>query len=95
MKLIGLRKIENFKKKHPDSSKTTAALIDELRQATWVKPHDIKAKFPKSSIIGNKNVILDICHNNYRLWLKVNYDAGVILLKEIGTHKEYMKWKII
>jgi len=34
-------------------------------------------------------VVFNICGNKYRLVVWINYSVGVVLVRFIGTHKEY------
>ena len=86
--------LRDFAALHEDASKQLTALEDNIRNTQWSNPHDLKQSYPKASLVGNQNVIFDICRNKYRVWAKVNYTAGVVLFKQIGTHREYDKWNI-
>ena len=55
------------------------------RAAEWKTPLDIKRRYPKASIIGNQQVVFNICGNDYRLWVTVAYQTGIVMVREIGT----------
>ncbi|MDP3014914.1 MAG: type II toxin-antitoxin system HigB family toxin [bacterium] len=95
MKLIGKQSLQDFIGRHADTRSQIESWKAEVEEAKWSTPHEIKSKYPKASILKNQNVIFDICRNKYRLWAKVNYKNGLVLIKNIGTHKEYEKWEII
>lgn len=95
MKLLGTPLLRNFVEKYSDSRSDVESWTAEIKEIQWATPHALKEKYPKASILKNQNVIFNICGNKYRLWVKINYKGGVVLIKEIGTHKEYDKWKII
>jgi len=95
MKLIGKQPLRDFVERHADARSQVESWEAEVEEAQWTTPHDLKSRYPKASIIKGQNAIFDICRNKYRLWVKVNYKNQMILIKEIGTHKEYEKWKII
>lgn len=92
MKIIGLPKIEGFLKSHPDGKKQFEVWFSVVKEAKWKNPMDLKAQFGKASILGSGHVIFDIKGNHYRLEVKISYQAGVVSIQRIGTHKEYMKW---
>jgi len=94
MVLLGKKKVIDFAKKHADSKKSIEALVLEIESADWKTPQDITAHYPKASIIGNDNVVFNICGNKYRVWLKITYQNGIAIIIKIGTHKEYDKWEI-
>lgn len=95
MKLIGKQPLRDFIDKHADARSQVDAWEAEAEEAQWLTPHDLKNRYPKASILKNQNVIFDICGNRYRLWVRVNYKNQIILIKKVGTHKEYEKWNII
>ena len=94
MRLLGKKHAYEFAKKHADSKKAINSLILEIEDADWKTPNDIKAKYPKASIIDDCNVIFNICGNKYRVWLKITYQNGIAIIIKIGTHKEYDRWVI-
>jgi mRNA interferase HigB len=94
MELVGKEILDAFKQKHSDARSHIDAWEAEVKEHTWSGPHDLKAHFPKASLVGNKQVVFNIYGNNYRLWVKVAYNSGVVFVKNVGTHKEYEKWEI-
>lgn len=94
MQLVGKETLDTFKNDHPDSRSQVEAWEDEVEDANWKTPHDLKAAFQKVSLPGKGQAIFDICWNKYRLWVKVAYNTGIVIVKAIGTHKEYEKWNI-
>lgn len=94
MQLIGKDLLMTFKDAHSDARSHVNAWEAEVENAEWKTPHDLKARFPKASLPGKRQVIFNICGNKYRLWVKVAYNIGVVIVKAIGTHKEYEKWDI-
>ena len=75
--------------------KAVEALILEIETSNWKTPVDIKNRYPKASIIGNQNVVFNLCGNKYRIWLKITYKNGIALIIKIGTHAQYDSWEII
>lgn len=94
MKLLGKKLLYEFKKKHADARSQIESWEAEVEEAQWLTPHELKARYPKASMPGNQQVIFDICGNRYRLWVQVTYKSGIVLVRNIGTHKEYDKWEI-
>jgi mRNA interferase HigB len=81
-------------KSHADARSQLESWEAEVEMAQWKKPLDIKKRYPKASVIGNQQVVFNICGNNYRLWVTVAHQNGIVMVREIGTHKEYNGWKI-
>lgn len=95
MKLIGKQPLRDFIERHADARSQIESWEAEVEEAQWSTPHELKSRYPKVSIVKSQNVIFDICRNKYRLWVKLNYKNQTVLIKKIGTHKEYEKWEII
>ena len=51
-------------------------------------------QYRSASVVGDNKVVFNICGNKYRLIVKINYEAGIVFVKFIGTHKAYDKIKI-
>ena len=94
MKLLGKTLLHDFKEKHADARSQIESWEAEVDKAQWYTPHDLKKRYPKASIVKDQQVIFDICKNKYRLLVLVNYKNRIVLIKKIGTHKEYDNWKI-
>ena len=92
MTLLGKKQLQEFKEKHTDARPQVESWEAEVEEEQWSTPQDLKARYPKASIIGNQKVVFNICGNRYRLWVQVNYKSKIVLV--IGTHKEYDKWNI-
>lgn len=93
MRVIGTDLIEAYSKRHPDAAGSLSAWLKEAQQAKWLKPLDIKQKYPKASIINGKRVVFNIRGNDHRLDVSVAYQTGIVQVRRIGTHLEYNDWK--
>jgi mRNA interferase HigB len=94
MKLLNKKLLDDFKRKHADAQSQIESWGAEVEETKWDTPHDLKQRYPKASLTGNQQVIFNICGNKYRLLVLVNYKNRIVLVKKIGTHKEYDNWKI-
>jgi mRNA interferase HigB len=72
-----------------DSEHGLKAWYREAKKAAWRTPQDIKEQFRNASFIWRNRVVFNICGNKYRLIGAVRYDAGIIFIRFIGTHKQY------
>jgi|SRR5256885_2797212 len=59
--------------------------------AQWRTPEDVKATYPKASILKGSRAVFNIKGNDYRLIAAIQYRAGVIAIRFFGTHAEYDK----
>ncbi|NTV09163.1 MAG: type II toxin-antitoxin system HigB family toxin [Zoogloea sp.] len=89
MKIIAIKTLRDFWENHPDAEQPLKAWVDEVRQAAWTQPADIKAKYRSASILRNRRVVFNIKGNDYRLIVALAYRVGVVYVKFIGTHAQY------
>lgn len=57
----------------------------------WLSPQDVKNQYGNASICGNNRVVFNIGGNKYRLVVEIQYQAGIVWVKFIGTHTQYDK----
>ncbi len=65
------------------------AWLDIVTRANWLNPEDVKASYPKASILKAGRVVFNIKGNDYRLVAAVQYRAGVLAIRFFGSHAEY------
>ncbi|MBR0756718.1 type II toxin-antitoxin system HigB family toxin [Bradyrhizobium jicamae] len=65
------------------------AWLDIVGRAGWRNPEDVKASYPKASILKAGRVVFNIKGNDYRLVGRLQYQAGVLSIRFFGTHAEY------
>lgn len=59
-------------------------------KAEWKAPADVKRMFGTSvDFIADNRAIFDIAGNKYRLVVHIAYPFKRVLIKFVGTHKEY------
>lgn len=61
----------------------------EVKRASWKNSGELKQKYRNASILKNGRVVFNICGNNFRLIVGVNYSVKVVYVKWVGTHTEY------
>jgi len=79
---------------HKDSKSALEAWHHEVSKLQWTNPNEIKTQYRSASVVGGNKIVFNICGNKYRLIISVNYDAGIVFVKFIGTHKAYDKLNI-
>ena len=89
MILNGRDLLAKFGKRHERARKPIAAWVAEVEQATWKTSHDIKKRYPAADPIGANRMVFDLKGNDYRLVVVIQYVAGVVVVRFIGTHAEY------
>jgi mRNA interferase HigB len=65
------------------------ARLEIVVRAEWRNPEDVKASYPKASILNASRVIFNVKGNDYRLIARVQYQAGALAIRFFGTHAEY------
>ena len=65
------------------------AWLDIVTHANWRNPEDVKASYPKASILKAGRVVFNIKGNDYRLIAAIQYRAGVLVIRFFGSHAEY------
>jgi mRNA interferase HigB len=61
----------------------------EVVKAEWKNSAELKSQYSSASILSAERVVFNIKGNDYRLVAAINYRYGVLLIKWLGTHKEY------
>jgi len=67
------------------------AWFEIVGRAQWRNPEDVKASYPKASILKASRVVFNIKGNDYRLVSALQYRAGVLAIRFFGTRAEYDK----
>jgi mRNA interferase HigB len=75
--------------RYSDSKEQLEAWFYEAKKATWESWMEVKAKYGSISVLKDNRIVFNICGNKYRLVVKINYDAQIVFIRFIGTHKEY------
>ena len=94
MYLVNKELLQKFQLKHSDARLHIKTWREDVSLAKWRQPLDVKATYPKASIIDSENVVFNIRGNKYRLWVRIDYSGGIVYIERIGTHDKYMKWNI-
>ena len=76
---------------YADSEGALNSWHDEASKANWKTPQDIKTQYGNASICANNRVVFNIAGNKYRLVVEMQYRAGIVWVKFVGTHAHYDK----
>ncbi len=63
----------------------------EAEKAAWKSSADLKSQYSSASIVSAERVVFNIKGNDYRLVVAISYAFQLVLIKWLGTHKEYDK----
>jgi mRNA interferase HigB len=91
VRIIARSTLKKFYEKpnYGDSKEQLEAWYHEAKRASWTSWEDIKEKYRSASILKDNRVVFNIGGNKYRLVVKINYEAQVIYIRFVGTHKDY------
>lgn len=91
MRIISRNTLIQYWEKFPDVEQQLKSWFDEVRNASWMSPNELKRQYRNTSIISDKRVVFNIKGNSYRLVIDVEYKLGIVFIVWLGTHKEYDK----
>ncbi|WP_341939625.1 type II toxin-antitoxin system HigB family toxin [Marinimicrobium sp. C2-29] len=91
MRVLGRDKLYKFIKKHANSKGALESWLAEAEVASWETPDQVRARYPRASILPGNRVVFRIKGNDYRLMVRARYQQGVLRVEWVGTHAEYDK----
>lgn len=90
MQIVARRTLLSFCARHPAAEVPLLLWHARVSKATWTGPADVKAAFgPTVDFVGDNRIIFDIGGNKFRLIVHVSYPYKRVLIKFVGTHKDY------
>lgn len=95
MRIIAERTIREYYLKNPLAKTALEDWVQKVKKAQWQSFADIKATFNSVDYVGNQHYVFNIKGNDYRMVVIVKYTPQFVLIRFIGTHKEYDKIKDI
>ena len=93
MRIIARRTLREFIESlsgQTDQSAVKAALeawFDEVGKAEWGSSADVKRHYATASLVNAERIVFFIKGNDYRLFVSVDFENGIVWIKWIGTHK--------
>ena len=92
--MISSAAIRRFAADHPDASEELLRWRKAASRCVWRDLADVRRVFPDADQYKSL-LIFNIRHNHYRLILKVDFRAKLVMVKEFLSHTEYMRggWK--
>ncbi len=91
VRVIAKKTLKLFWEKHKGCEQQLKTWYEEVSNADWEIPKDIKEKYPSASFLMNNRVVFNIKGNTYRLIVRINYKYKMVWIRFIGTHAEYDK----
>jgi mRNA interferase HigB len=72
-----------------DSKEPLEAWHAEAKTTVWKSFADVRRSSASASGVANNRVVFNIGGNKYRLIVMINYPAGIVFIRFVGTHQEY------
>lgn len=89
MRVIAKKILRDFWERHADAEQPLKTWYKEASKASWSSPSDVKEAYAKTSILKGGRVVFNICGNQYRLIVDINYSRQWVFIRFIGTHSDY------
>ena len=92
--VISSTTIKRYAALHADAAEELLWWNKAASHAVWRDVHEVRLHFPDADQYKSL-LIFNIRHNYYRLIVKVDYRAKLLMVKEFLTHQQYMRggWK--
>jgi mRNA interferase HigB len=94
MRVISRNTLIKYWERNPEVEQSLKIWYDEILNARWHSPNELKSQYRNASIITNKRVVFNIKGNKYRLIVDIEFRIGIVFIIWIGTHKEYDKLNV-
>ena len=92
--VVGRRAVREFAALHADAADELDTWYAVARRARWRSLAELRQAFADADQFRNL-LVFNIRHNRYRLIVKVDYRANLLMVKEFLPHNKYEKgdWK--
>ena len=94
MTVISGTTIKKYAARHADASDELLSWHKLAKNTVWLNLLDVRHHYPDADQYKSL-LVFNIRHNYYRLIVKVDYQAKLLMVKEFLTHNEYTRggWK--
>lgn len=90
MHIITRTRLTEFGAKHPAAAQPLLDWERVVRRKRYRNTAEVKADFPSVDFIGHGRAVFNICGNDYRLVVRMNFRGrGMVLIRHVVTHKQY------
>lgn len=91
MRIIYLKKLKDFSRKHSDAIKSLSVFKSIVEKAEWNSSLEIMESFPSAKVLNGERARFKIVGNKYRIIVEVDFIDKTVEIRFIGTHAEYDK----
>lgn len=89
MDIANVKEARDFVRSRPEAHSAVSRWIEVVSAAKWRHPNDAIAGYPGTRHLGRRRLNFKLGGNKYRLIAEVDYKAGTVRIRFIGTHTEY------
>ena len=89
MRIVGSDKLVKFWRRDPNSERLLAAGMEKTKRASWANPRDVTDRFANASTMSNNRAVFRFRGGRYRIIAQIDYHAGQVSVRFVGTHAEY------
>ena len=89
MRVLSKKTLRDFWDIHPQAAVPLALWYARVSAASWDGPADVRREFGSADFVAGNRIIFDIGGNKYRLVAYVAYRHKQVMIKFVGTHKQY------
>lgn len=89
MRVISKAKLREFWSKYPKTEAPLNAWHRVAEKAEWSSPLDVRNTYRSADPVGDEFVVFDICNNEYRLVVRVDYNRAIVYIWDVYTHSDY------
>lgn len=94
MVVVGIKKITDFAKEHPDCCQVLSELVRELENAHIRTPQELKDRYPTCKIVDGNTVVFKVRGNRYRLSATIAYAKSTVVVIAVESHADYDKRRL-
>jgi mRNA interferase HigB len=87
--VISMKKLREFWAKYPKTAEPLSAWYRLVEKADWPGPTSVRNTYRSADPVGDEFVVFDICGNDYRLVVRVDYTHSTVYIWGVYTHAEY------
>ena len=94
MHVISKKKLRTFWTEYLEAKSPLESWFRVAKKADWKVFADIRATFRSADKVG-KYTVFNVGGNKYRLITEINYNRGIVFLRDVLTHADYTRgaWK--
>lgn len=91
MHIIKRKTLIDFYTKTPQAKDALEDWFCKTRAATWTCYANVKKTFNSVDSVGNQHYVFNIKGNDYRLVAVIKFTIQNVLIRFVGSHKQYDK----